>query len=184
MIRPRVQHTHGRQKPGDQSSHPFPRQPVSLTASPQTPKPPFADVCAKGRQRVGIGWDREVGEIALDHGSKPPSLLIDRRVPLPMEFLFDLPEFHSHSLSLRLASELEASALLLGGAVVCEPQEVEGFRLALTPLPSAFGGKAAKLDKAGLVRMQGQRKLCKAFLEIVQEALRVLLVLEADDRVE
>jgi hypothetical protein len=113
-----VQHTHGRQKPVDQSSHPFPRQPVSLTASPQTPKPPFADVCAKGRQRVGIGWDREVGEIALDHGSKPPSLFIDRRVPLPMEFLSDLLEFRSHSLSLRLASELEASPVLLGGAVV------------------------------------------------------------------
>ena len=179
-----MQHTHGRQEPVDQSSHPFPRQPVSLTASPQAPKPPFADVCTKGRQQAGIGGDREVGEIALDHGSKPPSLLIDRRVPLPMEFLFDLPEFRSHSLSLCLASALEARALLLGGAVVCEPQEVERFRLALTPLPSAFGGKAAKLDKAGLVRVQGQRKLCEAFLEIIQEALRVLLVLEADDRVE
>src|SRR4051794_11441365 len=32
LIRPRVQHTHGRQEPVDQSSHPLPRQPVSLTA--------------------------------------------------------------------------------------------------------------------------------------------------------
>jgi hypothetical protein len=31
--------------------------------------------------------------------------------------------------------------------------------------------------------MQAQRKLCQAFLEIIQEALRVLLVLEADDRI-
>ena len=42
---------------------------------------------------------------------------------------------------------------------------------------------AAKLDQAGLLRMQRQRKLLQSFAHRVQEATGVGLVLEADDDV-
>src|SRR5262249_28467455 len=62
---------------------------------------------------------------------------------------------------------LEVGAVLLGAAVVCEPQEIERFRLSLAPVCSALGSVPAELDKA--------------ILEIVQETIRIMPVLEAND---
>jgi len=156
---------------------------MPLAASPQTTIPLFADVGAEGREQARVGGDREIGKIALDHGSQPLSLLINRRVPEPAERLLDLLELGSHSLSLRPAPELEAGAVPLAGAVVGKPQEVEHFRLALAPSHPAFGSKLAKLDEPGLCRVQAQREPRQTLLEIFQEVLRVPSMLEADDTV-
>src|SRR5260370_8716720 len=92
-----------------------------------------------------------------------------------------LPNLGLHPLSLCLAPELEVGAVLLGAAVVCEPQEIERFRLSLAPVCSALGSVPAELDKAGFLRVQAERELGQAILEIVQETIRIMPVLEAND---
>jgi hypothetical protein len=67
---------------------------------------------------------------------------------------------------------------------VCEPQEIERFRLTLAPPCPALGSVPAELDKAGFLRVQAERELGQAILEIDQETLRIMPVLEANDRVE
>src|SRR6266849_3672706 len=145
---------------------------MPLAASPQTSEPDYAAVITEGRQQVCVGRHREVGEVACHHGPEPPSLLVDRRMPEPSQCLLDLPELGFHSLSLCLAPELEVGAVLPGGAVVCQPQEIERFRLALAPLCPALGSVSAELKEAGLFRVQAERELRQAFLEIDQETLR------------
>src|ERR1700694_4575043 len=94
---------------------------------------------------------------------------------------YDLPELGFRSLSLCLAPELETGAVLPGGAVVCQPQEIERLRLSLDPLCPALGSVSAELKEAGLFRVQAERELCQAFLEISLETLRILPVLESND---
>jgi hypothetical protein len=176
-----VQHARGRQEPVNELSHPFPRQPVPLTASSQTLEPFHADVIAECREQVSVRRYREVGEVAFDHGCEPPPLFVDRLMPVLSQRFLDLPKLGLHPLSLCLAPELEVGAVLLGAAVVCEPQEIERFRLSLAPVCSALGSVPAELDKAGFLRVQAERELGQAVLEIVQETIRIMPVLEAND---
>src|SRR5260370_36428642 len=81
----------------------------------------------------------------------------------------------------RLAPELEAGAVLPGPAVVCQPQEIERLRLALAPLCPTSGSISAELKEAGLFRVQAERELCQAVLEIYLETLRILPVLGSHD---
>ena len=62
-----------------------------------------------------------------------------------------------------------------------EPQEIERLRLALAPLCPASGSISAELEEAGLFRVQAERELCQALLEIDLETLRILPVLESND---
>ena len=78
---------------------------------------------------------------------------------------------------------MEVGGILLGGAVVCEPQEIECLRLTVAPFCSALGSVPAELDQAGFVRVQGERELSQALLKINQETLRIMPVLEANDRI-
>src|SRR6202022_1125521 len=93
----------------------------------------------------------------------------------------DLPELGFHSISLCLAPELEAGAVLPGAAVVCQPQEIERLRLALAPLCPASGSISAELKEAGLFRVPAEGVLFQALLEIGLETLRILPVLESND---
>ena len=145
--------------------------------------PPNDDVPAVGVQCGGVGWYREVGEVAFHHAPEPASLLVDRCMPVLAERLLDLPDLGPHSFWLRLAPELEAGAVLLSGAIVPEPQEIERLRLAIAPSLSTFGSKLAELDEASLFRVQTQCELSQAFLKITLEAFRVLPILEANDRI-
>src|SRR6476469_9657125 len=102
-------------------------------------------------------------------------------MPDPLERFRDLFELGPHSLALRPAPELEAGAVLPGAAVVRKPQEIERLRLALAPLCPASCSISAELDEAGLFRVQAERELCQAFLEVDLETLRILPVLESND---
>src|SRR5262245_66470693 len=93
-------------------------------------------------------------------------------MPAPSKRLLDLAKLGTHSLSLRLAPELETGTTLLCAAIVCQPEEVERFRLTQTTLRSARGSVSAELDEAGLFRMQTKGERREAFSEIVQETLR------------
>src|SRR5260370_41677042 len=119
------------------------------------------------------------GKCAFDHGCGPPPLFVDRLMPVLSQRFLDLPKLGLHPLSLCLAPELEVGAVLLGAAVVCEPQEIERFRLSLVPVCSALGSVPAELDKAGFLPGQAERLLCQAILEVVQETNRILPVLAA-----
>ncbi len=128
---------------------------MPLAASPQTSEPHDAGVIAEGRQQVCVGRHRDVGEITFHHGPEPPSLLFNRRMPVPSQCFLDLPELGFHSLSLCLAPELEVGAVLPGAAVVREPQEIERLRLAQAPRCPVRGGEPPELEEAGLFRVAG-----------------------------
>jgi hypothetical protein len=64
---------------------------------------------------------------------------------------------------------------------VCQPEEIERFRLALTTPRSPFGSVSAELDEPCLLGVQAERECRQTFFEIVQEALRITPVLEPDD---
>ena len=87
-----------------------------------------------------------------------------------------------HPLRGGLASEPEPPAPGLP-AVVREAQEVERLRATQPPRPTVRLGVPSELDEPGLVRVQGQIEPAEPFPERVQEAFRVPLVLEPDDRI-
>src|SRR5437879_12793690 len=102
-------------------------------------------------------------------------------MPVLSQRFLDLPKLGLHPLSLCLAPELEVGAVLLGAAVVCEPQEIERFRLSLAPVCSALGTVPAELDKAGLPRVQAERQPGQAILQIVQETIPIIALSPATD---
>src|SRR5215470_7869329 len=154
---------------------------MPLTASSQALGPHDADVVPKSRQQARVCRYREVGEVPSKHGAEILPLLVNRHMPAPSKRLLDLAELGTHSLSLRLAPELETGTTLLGAAIVCQPEEVERFRLTQTTLRSTLGSVSAELNEAGLFRMQTKRERREAFSEIVQETLRITPMLEPDD---
>src|SRR5687767_8316734 len=64
-----------------------------------------------------------------------------------------------------------------------EAEEVEGLRLPLPTLLPLPGRVATKADQPGLRRVQRQFERAQPFLEIIEERLRLMLVLEADNSV-
>src|SRR5215471_18911129 len=89
---------------------------------------------------------------------KPAPLLWDWLMhPLP-QFPFDLPKLDPHAIASALSTQ-KIPALARFTADVGEAQEVEGFRLSEPALRASFRRMAAKLDQAGLIRMQRQREL-------------------------
>ena len=80
----------------DELAHPFPRQPVPLTASPQTFEPRDADMIAKCCQCMGVGRHRKVGIVASYDGAEPLPLLVYRRLSSPPQRFFDLLKLGAH----------------------------------------------------------------------------------------
>src|SRR5579859_4770634 len=74
-------------------------------------------------------------------------------------------------------------ALRVPTAIVGEPEEREGFRFALSALPSIRRREAPELDQSRLLRMDLQSKLRQPFLELPQEPLCICLVLKAGDEI-
>ena len=64
-----------------------------------------------------------------------------------------------------------------------KPRKSESLRLPLSPLLTLLGRVATKADQPGLRRVQRQFELAQPFLEIIEERLRLMLVLEADNGV-
>src|SRR5262245_24757802 len=105
---------------------------MPLTASTQALEPHNADVIAECRQQARVCRYREVGEMPSKYGPEILPLLVNRHMPAPSKRLLDLAKLGTHSLSLRLAPELETGTALLSAATVCQPEEVERFRLTQT----------------------------------------------------
>ena len=64
-----------------------------------------------------------------------------------------------------------------------EAEEVEDFGFPLSTLRTLLGRMAAEADQPGLVRVQGEIEQAHPFLQVMQEGSRLMLMLEADDRV-
>ena len=87
------------------------------------------------------------------------------------------------SLSLRLADELEAFAVLLRPTDVCEAEEIERLWptfAANSPIP---GSKPAESDEPRLLLVQAERKLGEPRFEVTKKGNRVALVFKPVNRI-
>ena len=64
-----------------------------------------------------------------------------------------------------------------------EAEEVESFRLPLSQFLTLLGRVATEADQPGFRRVQRQFERPHSFLQVVQECLRLMLMLEADNGV-
>ena len=99
-----------------------------------------------------------IGKVAPDDLRQPTSLFGYRLVHALAQLLLDLGEFCPHAIAsaLSMYEELAPSRLTADKG---KTQELEGLRLT-KPRPCASVHRmAAKLDQAGLVRMQRKREL-------------------------
>ena len=121
---------------------------------------------------------RMVVEPALYHATQPTPHLGDIMVHPSPEGLADRLEGRTHPLTDGLSLDREP-ALPGRSAVMREPQEVEGIRLALAPAPPVFCRETAELQEPGLVGVQPQAELRHASLQQTQERLGLGPVLES-----
>src|SRR5712671_7634029 len=123
-----------------------------------------------------------IGEEASDHLLEPGPLLGDRLVHAPSQFLLDPPERCPHAIApcCSFDKELPTAVAFTDEG---KAEKVEGLRFSEPAMSASFRRKAAKLDQAGLVRVERQRELLEPLAHIVPEAPGVSLVLEADDNV-
>jgi hypothetical protein len=121
-----------------------------------------------------------IGEESTDNLPQPSPLFGDRLMHSPSQLLLDLSKLRAHAVPPGLPLELEMP--LAGFAAdEREAQEVEGLRFSKPALSARDRCETAKLDQAGLHRMQRQSERCQARALRVPEAPGVSFVLEADD---
>ena len=100
-------------------------------------------------------------------------------MPATHQLGFHLVEFRPHPRSHRLSPEHETSSPGLS-TNVGKTQEVERFRLAEPPLPTAYGRISTKLHQARLLVIQLQAELRKSITKLSPEPLRIITVLKAN----
>src|SRR3954463_8150543 len=166
-----------------QLRHPRPCEPVFLAAPPQRAPPQVGHMVAEGHEGTAVRWHRMISKVAADHLPQPAPLDGDRLMHTPPQRVLDPPQGRPHAVGTTLPLELEG-APAGPPADVGEPQEAERLRFAEPALGAPVRREAAKLDQAGLVRMQRQRKLLQARAHRVPEASGIGLVLETDHDVE
>jgi len=66
---------------------------------------------------------------------------------------------------------------------VLEAEEVESLGLPLSQFLTLLGRVAAEADQLGLRRVQRQFERAHSFLQVVQESLRLMLMLKANNAV-
>ena len=131
----------------------LPRHPAPLTATSNHPQPAFANFEPKTPETGEIAGYGVIVEVALNHTPQPfPDFRQRLMHPLPKRdlHLFQLGE---ESLSDGFAQHEELAVLPGLTTNVCEPQEVECFRLVLSPLLPVLRSKTPELNQARLIRM-------------------------------
>jgi hypothetical protein len=141
-----------------QSRHPFPREPVFLATPPVHAVPEPDHVAAESADTRAVRGNRVIGKVAPDDLRQPPSLLGYRLMHALAQLLLDLLEFHLHAITPALSMYKELAPTRLA-AYEGKTQELEGFRFAKPCTGAPVRRMAAKLDQAGLFRMQRERKL-------------------------
>ena len=82
-----------------QSRHPFPREPVFLTAPPKRAMPEPYHVAAECADTRAVRGNRVIGKVAPDDLSQPTSLLGYRLMHALTQLLLDLLEFRLHAVA-------------------------------------------------------------------------------------
>src|SRR5262249_25629554 len=136
-----------------QLCYPLPRELVFLAAAPQRAQPETHHIVAKGAECREVGRHGVIGEVAPHDLHQPVPLVGDRLMHLPSYVLLDLFELRPHAIASGFPYKLEL-ALACPPADENEAQELEGFRFSQPALRSSGRRMAAKLDQAGLVRME------------------------------
>jgi len=113
---------------------------------------------------------------------QPFSLVGDRPVHPPSQVRLDVLELRPHAVASGLPQKLEVPFACFP-ADEREPQEGEGLRFAEPALLAVDCSEAAKLNQAGLVRMERQHEPLKPRAHRSEEATSVALALETDDQV-
>src|SRR5215470_7478126 len=138
--------------------NPLPCEIVLLTTAPQRAQPEAHHMVAKGAECRKVGRHGVVCEVAPNDLRQPTPLFGDRLMHSPPQLLLYLPELYPHAIASGLPFKLELT-LARPPADEDKAQEPEGFRFSEPTLRAPSRRKAAKLDQAGLVRMQRQREL-------------------------
>jgi hypothetical protein len=99
-----------------------------------------------------------VVEVAGDDLLQPSSLLGNRQMHAPSQFLFDGSQLCLHAIPPGLPFDLEFAPTSFA-ADKGEAQEGDGLRFAEPAPPAVFHREASKLDQPGLLRMKRQCKL-------------------------
>src|SRR5215475_4929827 len=180
LVRIRVKDTRLGEPVGGEPLHSLPCEAVLLAAPPQRAQPDARHIIVECSQCRAVGRHGMVGEEASDHLLEPGPLLGDRFVHAPSQFLLDPPERCPHAIAPCCSFDEELTTTV---AFTDEgkAKKVEGLRFSEPAMGASFRRKAAKLDQAGLVRIERQRELLEPLAHIVPEAPGVRLVLEADD---
>src|SRR5271154_862789 len=69
------------------------------------------------------------------------------------------------------------------GFEVCEAEKVERLGLSLSKVLTLLGRVATEADQPGFRRVQCQFELTHSLMQVMQESLRLMLMLEADNGV-
>src|SRR5262249_26051417 len=109
-----------------QLSHPCPRDPSLLAATPKRAPPQVGHMVAEHAQCPRIGRHRVIVEVAFDHEPKPLSLLRYWLVHAPPQLLFDHLELRPHAVCSGFPFNLELARASFP-ADEGEGQEVEGL---------------------------------------------------------
>src|SRR6266511_2181016 len=100
-------------------------------------------------------------------------------MPTTLELVLDLAQLRPHPIRDGDTPQPEPPVPGLP-AHVRKAEEVERFRLTLTPRRPVLGGEPPELDQPGLVRVQLQPEPREPLAKLVQEPPRILLMFEPD----
>src|SRR5262249_21911854 len=180
-IWPGVEVSRLRKPVAGQPRHPLPREAILLAAAPQRAVPEPCHVAMECGDRRTVRGNRVIGKVASDDLCQPTSLFGYWLVHALTQFLLYLRELRTHAIAPTLAMNEELTVARLP-ANEDKAQELEGLRLAKSRPCASVRRMAAKLDQAGLVRVQRKRELLKPRAQCVPEASGVGLELETDNK--
>src|SRR5450759_2401215 len=120
--------------------HLLPCEAVSRTTPSQALKPETTDLSIEDLHGPRVSGHPVVGVVPSQHGPQPSSITVDGPVHARAELFLDLSEFGEPAATFRLSPDDEGPVLSSAVTKVCEPEEVERFRLSsprLRRLPAA-----------------------------------------------
>src|SRR6516162_3168231 len=163
--------------------HSRPREPMLLSPPPYGAEPAIDHMVTERRNRRRAHRHGVVSQPAAEHLGKPFALRFDAVVAGRLELFLDLSQLRPHPLADRCPSEHEAAAVSTGRAIVREPKEVERLRLAEPSGAAGGDGLLAEFDEPRLFGMEAKVELAHARREVFKKPFRIVLMLEADNRV-
>jgi len=159
-----------------------PIDPPFLASSPQGVVPVTAHLGAEDGETADVGGYGVVREVPSQHVREPSSLHGDRQVLSDTDFVFDSLQLGTLSFGDGMTHE-DKTSLLAQAAYVGEPKELEGLGLTLSVAFPFLDREASETDEPGLVGMKLEFELFQPLSQMRQEPFRVLLVLEADNKI-